>query len=82
MAITVNSAEITKEVIDGVAYYSTVRLGVGYCAYFMASAGAWFVSSKRLSMGRRHIGGGKYYDKIEDCKAFAALPALIAAGAL
>jgi len=48
----------------------------------MSSAGRWFVSSRRLALGRGNIGGGKYYDRVEDCKAFAALPALMTMGAL
>lgn len=82
MAITLNSASITKTVQDGVAYYTTTARGVEYCAYFMASAGRWFVSSRRLALGRGNVGGGKYYDRVEDCKAFAALPALMTMGAL
>ncbi len=82
MATVTNSAPITKEVIDGNAYYSTVRRGVEYCAHFSEVVGAWYVSSQRLALGRRHIGGGKYFTKLEECKPFAALPALIAARAM
>ena len=81
MTTTTNSAAITKEIIDGTAYYSTVRRGVEYCAYFMASAGSWFVSTRRQGMGR-HAGGGKYFADVAECKAFAALPTLIELNAI
>jgi predicted MFS family arabinose efflux permease len=35
-----------------------------------------------LALGRGNMGGGKYYDRVEDCKAFAALPTLLTMGAL
>ena len=38
--------------------------------------------TSRLALGRRNVGGGKYYDRVEDCKAFAALPTLISMGAI
>lgn len=82
MANATNSAVITKEVIEGRTYYTTVRQGVEYCAYFMEAVGKWFVSTRRLALGRGHMGGGRYFEKVEDCKAFAALPVLIATGAL
>lgn len=78
---TANSTTITKTTEGGVDYFTTTRAGVEYCAYFMASAGRWFVASHRLALGR-HAGGGKYYDRVEDCKAFAALPTLMSMGAL
>lgn len=81
MTITINSAPIIKTEIDGKTYYNTVARGVEYCAYFMESAGQWFVSSHRLALGR-HIGGGKYYASLDSCKPFAALPALMKMGAL
>ena len=77
-----NSAVITKEVIDGCAYFTTVRGGTSYCAHFMDSVGEWFVSSRRLSLGRFNTGGGKYFKNIADSKPFAALPALISIGAI
>ena len=80
--MTTNSAPITKTTEAGVDYFTTTRRGVEYCAYFMASAGRWFVSSRRLALGRGNIGGGKYYDRLEECPAFAALPTLQAMGAL
>ncbi len=49
--------------------------------YQLKNSDQWFVSSQRQALGPRHIGGGRYYQDIEDlaihCKAFAALPALI-----
>lgn len=79
---TANSTPITKTTEGGVDYFTTTRAGVEYCAYFMASAGRWFVSSRRLALGRGNVGGGKYYDRVEECKPFAALPTLMTMGAL
>ena len=58
---TTNSAPITKTTEGGVDYFTTTRAGVEYCAYFMASAGRRFVSSRRLALGRGNAGGGKRF---------------------
>ena len=62
----------TLDVIDGRAYLSTTARGVEYTLQRLA--GAWFVSSRRLALGRGHIGGGKHYATLEavatGCKAF------------
>lgn len=75
------NAIITEQNIEGASYYSAVHRGVEYCAHKLG--GAWFVSSRRLALGRRHIGGGKHYATLADvaasCKAFAGLDVLIAA---
>ena len=76
-----NSELISKQVIEGVEYFSTVRRGVEYCGYFSNVVGQWFVSTRRLALGN-NSGGGKYFKNIEECKAFAALPALISIGAI
>ena len=55
--ITANTDAITKEVIDGKPYYSTVRRGVSYCAY--QTNADWFVSSRRISLGRWNVGSGR-----------------------
>lgn len=77
---TCNSQPITRETLDGVTYYGTTRGGVEYCAY-LTTGGAWFVSSRRLALGRFNAGGGKYYNSLDDlaagCKAFVALPLFI-----
>lgn len=77
-----NSTIITKTELNGSTYFETVSRGVAYCAAFQESVGEWFVSSHRLALGRSHIGGGKYFKKIEDCKPFAALPVLLGLGAI
>lgn len=77
MATILNTAPITSKTIDGVEYHTTTRGGVEYCAYFQKTVGKWWVGSRRLALGRFNAGTGKYYDRIEDCKAFAALPALL-----
>lgn len=78
---TLNSQPITRETLDGVSYFTTTRRGVDYCAYEQKAVGKWFVSSHRTGLGPLHIGGGRYYDSLADlaanCKAFAALPALL-----
>jgi len=78
---TLNSRAITRETLDGVSYYTATRSGVDYCAYEQKTVGKRFVSSHRAGLGPLHIGGGRYYDSLADlaanCKAFAALPALI-----
>ena len=70
---------IEKSTIDGQDFYTTVRRGVSYCAYFSKPVGEWFVSSRRLSLGRRNAGGGRYLKAIGDHTAFAELPALLSA---
>ncbi len=78
--ITCNSHPITRETLDGVTYYTTTRNGVEYCGY-QTTSGSWFVSSRRLALGRFNAGSGKYYETLDDlaagCKAFAALPFFI-----
>lgn len=69
---------ITQEIIDGKSHFTTTSRGTEYCAYFSLSVGEWFVSTRRLALGRHNPGGGKYYACIADCKPFAELPALIA----
>lgn len=82
MSTTANTTVITKGAQkDGKPFYTTVRRGVSYCASFCEAYGQWFVASNRLALGR-YSGGGKYYARIEDCKAFAALPTLMAMGAI
>jgi hypothetical protein len=68
---------ITEEIIDGKSYYTVTSRGTVYCAYFVESEGEWFVSTRRLALGKSNAGGGKYYANIEDCKPFAGLLALI-----
>lgn len=79
--ITLNSQPITRETLDGVSYYMTSRRGVDYCAYKQNDSDQWFVSTHRVGLGPLHIGGGRYYRDLADlaanCKAFAALPALL-----
>lgn len=71
---------IQLEIINGAAYYTTTARGVEYTAHQLA--GEWFVATRRLALGRRHIGGGKYYATLADVaasvKAFAGLDALAA----
>lgn len=78
---TLNSQAITRETLDGVSYYSTSRRGVHYCAYKQHDSDQWWVSTHRIGLGPLHIGGGRYYRDLNDlaanCKAFAALPALL-----
>jgi hypothetical protein len=72
---------ISAETIDGVTYYSITRRGVEYLAY--CSLSGWGVSTRRLALGRRHVGGFKYYDSVEQLadtvKAFRGLDLLLAA---
>lgn len=62
-------------------YYTATARGVEYCAH--RNVAGWFVSSRRLSLGRFNTGGGKYYGSLQDlaegCKAFAGLDVLVAA---
>lgn len=71
---------ITASEIDGRTYYTATRNGVEYCAGQLGEG--WFVSSCRLALGRRHIGGGKHYADLAavaaGCKAFAGLDTLVA----
>jgi hypothetical protein len=77
---------ISAEVIEGTTYSSATVRGVSSSAYYSAAAGQWWVSSRRLSLGRWNAGGGKWYASLADlaagCKAFAGLDALISAPAL
>lgn len=70
---------IVKTTVDGTDYFTTTARGVEYCASFSRTVGQWFVATRRLSLGRRNMGGGKYVADIAQCKPFAALPALLAA---
>ena len=58
--------------IDGSAYITATARGTEYT--LMRLSNAWFVSSRRLALGRSHIGGGKHYDTLAEvaagCKAF------------
>lgn len=69
-------AAYSTEVINGTKYVTTTSRGIEYTLQRLC--GKWFVSSRRLALGRGNIGGGKYYatfDEVRDgCKAFAALP--------
>ena len=79
-----NSQPITAEILGGVTYYSATRRGVEYTAYVLC--GQWFVATHRASLGRQHVGGGRYYKTLHDlaagCKAFAALPVFLALGTI
>jgi hypothetical protein len=70
---------ITASEIDGKTYYTATLRGVEYCASQIG--GEWFVSSRRLGLGRRHIGGGKYYKDLSavsaGCKAFSGIDVLL-----
>lgn len=61
-------------VIDGRKYVSTERRGVEYTLQRLGDG--WFVSSRRLALGRSNMGGGKHYATLEavktGCAAFAA----------
>lgn len=81
LRINCNSNKITRETLDGVSYFTTTRRGVDYCAYKQNDSDQWWVSTHRVGLGPLHIGGGRYYRDLNDlaanCKAFAALPALL-----
>lgn len=72
---------ITASEIDGRTYYTATRAGVEYCAGRLGDA--WYVSSRRLALGRFNTGGGKHYADLAavaaGCKAFAGLDALVEA---
>ena len=71
---------IQLETINGTAYYTTTARGVEYTAHQLGCQ--WFVATRRLALGRRHMGGGKYYATLAEVaanvKAFAGLDALAA----
>lgn len=75
---------ITQEVVNGRPCYCAVRRGVSYVASELG--GQWFVSSRRLALGRWNTGGGKYYASLDEvsrgCKAFEGLADLVAAPAV
>lgn len=74
---------ITAETHNDKTSYTAVSRGVSYNAF--PCGDQWFVSSHRVALGRRHIGGGKYYPTLQavaaGCKAFAGLDALVAGAA-
>ena len=76
-----NKPIITAEVHADQTYYTAIARGVAYCAHELG--GKWFVSSRRLALGRFNTGGGKYYETLADvakgCKAFAGLDMLVSA---
>lgn len=73
--------EISSQIIEGTTYYSTVRRGVSYTAYYSAITGTWQCLSRRLPLGRNSVGGCRHYDDIAQLasreKAFAGLDLLI-----
>ena len=58
--------------INGSKYITATARGTEYT--LMRLGDAWFVSSRRLALGRGNIGGGKHYDTLAEvaagCKAF------------
>jgi hypothetical protein len=73
------TALITASEHEGKTYYTAVARGTEYCAF--ECAGQWFVSSRRLALGRSNVGGGRYYATLADvaagCKALAGLDLLL-----
>lgn len=70
---------VTAEVFEGTTFYKATRRGVEYMAHELG--GRWFVSTHRLALGPRHIGGGRYYETLaevaEKVPALAALDLLV-----
>lgn len=63
------------ELIDNKKYFSTTYRGTEYTLYEMCDS--WFVSTKKISLGRLNAGGGKYFKTLADvcknCKAFGTV---------
>lgn len=68
----------TRTIHEGKLYITAQHRGTEYC--LMRLGDAWFVGSKRLSLGRRHIGGGKHYATLAEvaagCQAFGSVEQL------
>jgi hypothetical protein len=45
--------------IEGKKYITAVYRGTSYT--LSEVSGDWFVSTRRLALGNRNVGGGKYY---------------------
>lgn len=69
----------TVSKLDGSPYITAVARGTQYT--LMRLGDAWFVSSRRLALGRSNAGGGKHYTTLADvakgCKAFGDLADLM-----
>lgn len=72
-------SRITTETIDGNKFYTTIYRGTEYTLGANGVSG-WFVSTRRLSLGR-YQGNGKAFDTLAavaaGCKAFGDEAALI-----
>ena len=59
-------------VVNGEKYITAVARGTEYT--LMKQGDAWFVSSRRLALGRFNVGGGRHYETLavvaRCCKAF------------
>lgn len=65
---------ITREILNGRLYVSTVSRGTEYC--LMRIGDAWGVQTRRLALGRHNFGGYKHFATLADvaagCKVFGS----------
>ena len=66
---------ITREILNGKVYVSTVSRGTEYC--LCRNADAWIVRTRRLGLGRHNLGGCKHFATLADvaagCKVFGTV---------
>jgi hypothetical protein len=69
---------IKVEVVNNKKYFTAIYKGTEYTLYELC--GDWFLSTRRLALGKSNIGGGKYFDTLkavsEGCKAFGDVETL------
>lgn len=72
---------IRRELYDGKLYLTAEHRGTDYSLGRLGDG--WFVATRRQSLGRRHIGGGKHYATLAEvaagCRAFGTEQQLVAA---
>lgn len=76
--MTATATKPTVSITNGLKYISAEYRGTSYC--LSRNGDGWFVSSRRLALGRWNMGGGKCYATLADvaagCKAFGSAAVL------
>lgn len=71
----------TRTIHNGQLYVSATSRGTEYCLQRLGDG--WFVSSRRLALGRHNVGSGRHFATLADvaagCKAFGSADDLAAA---
>lgn len=69
----------TVSYVNGSPYITTIARGTEYT--LMRSAGEWYLATRRIALGPRHPGSGRYFKTLAEvaqgCKAFGDFAALV-----